>query len=141
MDPRPTQLPTVMDRCLKQIQRRYTLPPDAVNVTWAMSNPDKPVITDAVAVEVVLQNLIDNAIKYSNPGDVHVDICVAEAPRDKLEIEVRDQGMGLTPRQAKRVFKRFYRVKTEGRSSVRGTGLGLYVVRNLVERREEALRR
>ena len=135
VEPRPTQLPQVVEHCLRQIRRRHThIDEGAFTVTWAMSDPSRTVITDPVALEVVLNNLIDNAIKYSDPDDVRVEVRVLDAPRNRIAIEVSDHGVGLEQKQLKRVFRRFYRVSGQDRSSVRGTGLGLYVVRNLVER-------
>jgi signal transduction histidine kinase len=75
-----------------------------------------------------VSNILDNAIKYS--GD-HVDVSVQiEMPDEKrVVLRVRDRGVGIPAHALKRVFKRFYRVPGRPSSQVKGTGLGLFIVR------------
>ena len=78
-------------------------------------------------------NLVDNAIKYS--GDrVKVGVEVARLGARRVGINVRDQGIGITRHELKRVFRRFYRLPAALRSRVRGTGLGLSIVRAVARR-------
>jgi two-component system phosphate regulon sensor histidine kinase PhoR len=86
---------------------------------------------DARALEQVLVNLVDNAIKYGPEGG-----CVGLAAREQGEmvrIEVRDEGPGIAPHQRGLVFERFYRVDPGGSRQMGGTGLGLAIVKNLTE--------
>jgi len=86
-----------------------------------------PVLADEHAVESVLTQLLENAVKYSpDGGAVRVR---AVAGRDEVEVSVSDEGIGLRPGEEERVFDRFAR----GASSVRGTGLGLFIVQRLVD--------
>jgi two-component system phosphate regulon sensor histidine kinase PhoR len=84
------------------------------------------------ALEQVLSNLVENAIKYS-PEGAKVTLVVRALQRASC-VEVRDRGRGIAPEHHARIFERFYRVD-EGRArSEGGTGLGLAIVRHLVAR-------
>ena len=82
--------------------------------------------TDPTAVETVLTNLIDNAVKYSDPP-VEVRVVGRRDAKGRTTISVIDHGIGLEKTEARRVFGRFYRVESEAVRRRRGTGLGLYV--------------
>ena len=89
---------------------------------------------DPVAIETVLRNLLDNAVKACVAGrgrNVWVD---AKADDGFIRIDVRDDGSGFAPDDAARIFEKFYRLGDEMRRSTPGTGLGLYLVRGLAER-------
>jgi signal transduction histidine kinase len=116
-------------RCAAGVTRRAHLPGDAVRVDIP---PDLQIVTDAVALAAVLENLIDNAIKYSGET-VDVVVSAAAIPgKSQVAIEVRDRGIGIPRTHLRRVFERFYRVPDEAVRERRGTGLGLYVVSALV---------
>jgi signal transduction histidine kinase len=80
---------------------------------------------------VVVRNLIENALKYS-PGDTPVDIGVA-ADSDVVRIWVADRGTGIPDEEKPRVFEQFYRVASLETRAVGGAGLGLFIVKQLVE--------
>lgn len=82
---------------------------------------------DAAAYNLVVRNLLDNAIKYS-PGAAHVQLVAARVGA-RAFIEVRDFGVGLAPRERERIFAQFYRVGDEMVRGSSGTGLGLFLVR------------
>jgi signal transduction histidine kinase len=94
--------------------------------------PDElPIHADRDRIGQVLTNLLDNAMKYS-PGGGRVAVH-AEARGNGVEVTVADEGIGLTPEQAERIFERFY--QADGDSSARrpgGLGLGLYITRAIV---------
>jgi signal transduction histidine kinase len=85
---------------------------------------------DADELRTVVTNLLDNAVKYSNDG-VRVNVAVAAASPDTVWVRVQDRGVGIPHKQLKRIFRRFYRVQTRGLKQVKGTGLGLYIVRSI----------
>ncbi|MBO6933740.1 MAG: HAMP domain-containing histidine kinase [Deltaproteobacteria bacterium] len=89
------------------------------------------VVTDEAALEIVLKNLVDNALKYS-PKDAGIEIGAERDERGRAILEVRDHGMGIERRHLKRVFNRFFRVQKPEVRQRRGTGLGLFVVSALV---------
>lgn len=86
---------------------------------------------DVDELRTVLSNLVDNAVKYSR-DDVHVAIEVAAPSPDTVWLRVKDRGAGIPRTQLKRIFNRFHRFQTRG-SKVKGTGLGLYIVRSIVK--------
>jgi signal transduction histidine kinase len=86
---------------------------------------------DPEALRTVFRNLVDNAVKYGGAAprvEVHLR---AEGREGRLE--VRDHGIGVERAELERIFERFYRVGDEMVRSVRGTGLGLYLVREIVQ--------
>jgi len=84
-------------------------------------------------VQAAVSNLIDNAVKYSGNN---VDVTVDTAPADDgyITVRVMDRGPGIPPTELKRIFKRFYRVPGSLAMRVKGTGLGLYIVRSVARR-------
>jgi signal transduction histidine kinase len=83
---------------------------------------------DAEELRTVITNLLDNAVKYSGT-DVRVTVSLAAPTPDTIWVRVQDRGVGIPRKQLKRIFKRFYRVQARGIRQVKGTGLGLYIVR------------
>ena len=77
-------------------------------------------------------NLLDNAIKYA-PAGTRIEVAVA-AEGGNVVTRVRDEGPGIPAGEHARIFEKFYRLDPEQRSGVSGTGLGLYISRELVER-------
>jgi signal transduction histidine kinase len=86
---------------------------------------------DASALRQVLLNLLDNATKYG-PREQVVRVCL-ESSGGMVKITVEDQGPGVPPPERKVIFQRFRRLERDRRSSVAGAGIGLAVVRELVE--------
>jgi signal transduction histidine kinase len=82
----------------------------------------------------VLGNLLDNAIKYSPDGG-RIDVIIAPED-DRLRFTVRDQGLGIPPGEQERIFEKFYRLDAAMSRGVGGSGLGLYICRELVARME-----
>ena len=95
---------------------------------------DTRVIADPEKLRQVLTNLLDNAVKYSPEGGrVEVDL---ERTDSRLRIAVRDEGIGIPPSEFERIFEKFYRLDPDLTRGVGGTGLGLYICRELVRRME-----
>jgi len=89
------------------------------------------VLADPQLVRQVVMNLISNAIKYNNPGG-RLDIRIA-AQNDALEWSVRDTGMGIPRAAQSRLFEKFFRADNAVAQEVEGTGLGLHLVRLIIE--------
>ncbi len=87
---------------------------------------------DRASLRVILLNLVDNSIKYSE-GVAKIKI-VASSKDDKTLFSVEDEGVGIDNREQKRVFDKFYRVTSAYRQTSQGYGIGLYHVQKLVER-------
>lgn len=87
---------------------------------------------DRLHLETAFHNIIDNAIKYSN-GSVDITIDIEENHRDST-VKIRDNGMGISPQYLKNVFDKFFRVPQGDAQSIKGFGLGLYYVSNIVKK-------
>ena len=104
---------------------------DAVNVT------DENILCDKLRLNQVLLNLVSNAIKYTGSGGkISVRIIQKASASDGMapyEIRVKDNGMGMTPEFAERVFEAFERENTSTISGIQGTGLGMAITKRIVE--------
>jgi signal transduction histidine kinase len=119
--------PLVAD-CIVITLLRHHLPPESIQLAPTPGNVRLHVRAVAEDLRTAVLNLLDNAVKYS-PNGVHIRCSLAISRYTNVALTITDTGVGLAPNQFKRIFKRFYRVP--GRNSVRikGTGLGLFLVR------------
>lgn len=115
--------------CAEAVRIRHRLAPEEVALDV---DPGLVVSTDSAALEIVVNNLIDNAAKYSaRPARVRVH--GRREADGRAVLEVSDDGIGIDRKNLKRVFQRFYRVEDPEVRERRGTGLGLFVVSALVK--------
>jgi signal transduction histidine kinase len=122
-------LSELAEACAQAVRSRHGLELEEIRVSI---HPELIVTTDRAALEIVVNNLIDNAAKYSErPARVEIRAC--RESDNKVRIEVSDTGIGIDQKNLKRVFHRFYRVEDQEVRQRRGTGLGLYVVWALVK--------
>jgi signal transduction histidine kinase len=111
---------------------RERLPESLTLTTQTEANGDAAALGDRNRIEQVLMNLIDNAIRYSPEGGT---VVVTAAPtRTGVRVEVGDEGVGIAPSEHHAVFEKFYRADPQQRAVPSGTGLGLYICRELVRR-------
>jgi two-component system phosphate regulon sensor histidine kinase PhoR len=94
---------------------------------------DALMLGDADALEQVLSNLIDNAIKYGKEGGAITARVELDADHARVAVSVEDNGPGIAPEHLPRLFERFYRVDPARSRSLGGSGLGLSIVKRLVE--------
>ena len=94
---------------------------------------DLRVIADRTTLETILRNLLDNAVKACIAGQGHSIRLEARQTDARIEFSVTDDGLGFPPEDAAMIFEKFYRLGDELRRSTPGSGLGLYIVRRLVE--------
>jgi signal transduction histidine kinase len=87
---------------------------------------------DPEELRTAVSNLLDNAIKYS-VGNVDVSVSVETPDEKHVELKVRDRGVGIPSDELKRIFRRFYRVRGRTSARVKGTGLGLFIVRSIAK--------
>lgn len=93
--------------------------------------PLYPVQIDVNLITRVISNLVENAIKYSGPGSV---VEVNTWDDDKwVYVEIKDNGVGIPSEELSNIFEKFYRIKNDANHSIKGTGLGLYLVKYFVE--------
>jgi two-component system phosphate regulon sensor histidine kinase PhoR len=106
--------------------------PPTVSVGFEAGDHLPRVAADLDKVRQVLVNLVENAIKYSpDGGQVEVGV---EQRDDAVRFHVRDEGLGIPPQEQERVFEKFYRADPQMIRGVGGTGLGLYICKELVGR-------
>ena len=107
--------------------------PEGTRVSLEPGQEDVPrVAADEGQLRQVLTNLIDNAVKYSPAGgDVQVRV---EAAGEYVRFTVADEGLGIPPGEQSRIFEKFYRLDPDMTGGIGGTGLGLYISRELVRR-------
>ena len=110
---------------------RTHLPPN-LELEVGDTNGVPSVAADPDKVRQVLSNLLDNAVKYSPDGGV-IRLSVEDGG-GKVRFVVRDEGLGIPPGERQRIFEKFYRLDPNLTRGVGGTGLGLYICRELVER-------
>jgi two-component system, OmpR family, sensor histidine kinase SenX3 len=132
--PMPVDFGAVVEECLALARSRHHLPADAVSGTVRhVHEASFQVLGDEDDLKAMVSNLIDNAIKYSGP-QVHVAVELEQADPATATLRVRDQGIGISQAERKRIFKRFYRIPGAISTRVKGTGLGLFIVRTVVTR-------
>ncbi|MTB49334.1 sensor histidine kinase [Lewinella sp. W8] len=93
----------------------------------------RPVVGDRLGLTSVAVNLLENAAKYSQPNPV-IHTSLQRGGARELIWEVSDNGIGIPDREKRRIWTKFYRVGSEDTRKTKGTGLGLYIVKRLVER-------
>lgn len=103
------------------------------NVTLSIPPELPPIMGDRLALTSAVDNLLDNAVKYSPPGSPVVCEAEAEADGRELTIRVRDRGYGIAAEDRDHVFEKFYRGNGEISREVKGAGVGLSLVRQIVE--------
>jgi signal transduction histidine kinase len=104
------------------------------SVTIAVEMPDDLKLTiDPTVLGTVLRNLLDNALKACVAGGGRSIALRGARTAHGVELAVADDGIGFPPEDAALIFEKFYRVGDELRRSMPGTGLGLYIVKRLVE--------
>jgi signal transduction histidine kinase len=122
----PVDLTAIVRDAAEDVQRAHGLAPEAIAIARR-----RPLVAlgDAGELAVVFRNLLENAVKYSEPP-VEVRIALSESADGRVRVEIADRGIGIAPRELRRIFRRFYRV---GRDAA-GLGLGLFIVNSLVRR-------
>jgi two-component system sensor histidine kinase KdpD len=122
------ELPDLIDSALAR------LGPDGTRRQVKLDLPDHlvPVLVDEVFIGQVLANTVDNALKYGGP-DVPIQVSARRLGDGLVRLTIEDGGRGVPPDAIPRLFEKFYRVPRQGEGSRRGTGIGLSVVRGLVE--------
>jgi signal transduction histidine kinase len=101
-----------------------------LQLLWSRPNFAPLVMLDEDKIQNVLMNLIDNAIKYTPQGKVEISISQKE---NDLVLCIKDSGIGISPETLGRLFKKFVRSEESRHINANGTGLGLYIAKNIIE--------
>ena len=124
---------SLVQECVSVVRSGRHLPAEALRLDAIVHENVATVEGDPEELRTAVANVLDNAVKYSGQK---VDISVkVETPDEKhITLSVRDRGVGIPAQELKRVFKRFYRVPNRTLTHVKGTGLGLFIVRAIAKK-------
>ncbi|MEY4755375.1 MAG: hypothetical protein RJA34_273, partial [Pseudomonadota bacterium] len=134
MDAQPVCLPSLLRDMVDLMQA----PAQNKGLTLRLDMSDgqpRAVVGDAVRLRQILMNLLGNAIKFTEQGEVSLDVALTDAPDDRVTVAmvVRDTGIGIPDELQPLLFKPFSQLDATSTRRSGGTGLGLYIVRCLVE--------
>jgi len=130
----PVDLSRIVRDCLALARTRHHLPEAALSYREALLNGSSPrLLGDEEELKAAVSNLVDNAVKYSGP-EVRVAVELEQPEAAQATLRVHDQGVGIPPGELKRIFRRFYRSPGAIAVRVKGTGLGLFIVRSVIKR-------
>ena len=120
----------IVRECATLARTRHHLSEESIRmVDYTLSSPF--VQGDSEDLRSAISNLLENAVKYS-PGKIAITIEILDEATDLL-VRVTDKGQGIPQGELKRIFRRFYRVNARLRQKVKGTGLGLFIVRDIAK--------
>ena len=124
-------LELLLTECITITNQRHNLPPEAIELEPAPGVVRLRVLGIAEDLRTAVLNVLDNAVKYST-GTVHIRCSLAIERYNSVAIRITDSGVGIPPGHEKRIFKRFYRVPGRTMVRIKGTGLGLFLVRAIL---------
>ncbi len=96
---------------------------------YAEFNDSAFILADKNRLKQILINIIGNAVKYTQKGEIKV---ITEKNKDNLVIKVIDTGIGMSAEDQKRLFQKFYRIRSKETNSITGTGLGLWLTKKMI---------
>ncbi len=126
----PIEIEPLVAECVATTLRRHRLPPEAVVLEPVPGAVKLRVEGVADDLKIALLNLLDNAVKYS-PDGVKVRVALSISRYSFVKIAVTDSGVGIPADQLKRIFNRFYRIPGRYSIKIKGTGIGLFLVRTI----------
>ena len=130
----PVDFHVLVRDCLEVARTRHHLPPEALEYKETIQNGTSVrVAGDPEELRTAVGNLLDNAVKYS-PKGIHISVELDAAEAERVVLRVEDRGIGIPKHELKRIFRRFYRVTQRSLSQVKGTGLGLFIVRSIARK-------
>lgn len=119
---------SLVSECMELARSRHHLQPEALCYSGAPNGSGIIVQGDPEELRTAVSNVLNNAIKYS--GDrVAVSVQIETPDEKRVVLRIRDRGVGIPADDLKHIFKRFYRSRSRSLSRVKGTGLGLFIVR------------
>ena len=124
-------LAPIARECVDLARTRFHLDDGALQ--YVEGTDHAVVLGDADELRAAVWNLIDNAVKYSQ-GQPRIRVEVASAENQRYAVRVTDNGVGISPAELKRIFKRFYRIPASVAVRTKGTGLGLFIVRSVARK-------
>jgi two-component system, OmpR family, sensor histidine kinase SenX3 len=128
-----TNFSQIVQEGVELARLRHALQPETLRFLAPSPGDEITVVGSPVELRTVVANLLENAVKYSGP-ERNIVVEIATPDEDTVLLRVQDNGIGIARAELKRIFKRFYRVFSRSTDQVKGTGLGLFIVRSIVRR-------
>ena len=120
--------------CVSLARTRFHLSDDALVYEERVQHGPPVVFGDPDELKAAVWNLLDNAVKYS-PAGVSITVRLEDTDGDRVAVRVSDRGVGISPVDLKRIFRRFYRgVPASVAVRAKGSGLGLFIVRSVAKK-------
>ena len=119
-------LEILIEECVQLLKQKF---PNAIlNVNLIQEMPE--ILADYSAIRSIIINLLENAVKYSDMvPEINIGLT---SNNERCSIEISDNGIGIDQSERKKIFEKFYRVGNEDQRKTKGTGLGLYIVDQIV---------
>ncbi|NOQ68279.1 hypothetical protein GQ568_02460 [Patescibacteria group bacterium] len=122
-----------LEPIIQEIISQLKIPADEKKLLLEYKEPKEKlplVLADPERLKQALINLIGNSIKYTEKGSIEV---TTKIENDKLEIKIADTGIGMSAEEQKHLFEKFHRVQNEKTAKIIGTGLGLWITKQIIE--------
>ena len=130
----PLDMSGLVEECVEVARSRHHLQPSALRYeSPGMNGNGARVFGDPEELRTAVSNLIDNAIKYS-PDHVDISVSVSLPDEKHVSVSVSDRGVGIPTAHLNRIFRRFYRIPNRPTARVKGTGLGLFIVKAITKK-------
>ena len=131
----------VFEDLITELQENIKRPAEekGISIYWPVLDKKLPILkTNKIYLKEILMNLLVNAVNYNKSGGrVQLE---AEEQSGKLMIKVKDNGIGMASQETEHLFEEFYRIKTAETKNIEGTGLGLFITRELLKRLGEEIK-
>jgi signal transduction histidine kinase len=119
-------LEILIDECVQLLKQKF--PSAIIKVNLIQEMPE--ILADYSAIRSVIINLLENAVKYSDSvPEINIGLT---SNNERCNLEISDKGIGIDQSERKKIFEKFYRVGNEDQRKTKGTGLGLYIVDQIV---------
>ncbi len=127
--PTATNLASLIEENIKQFKEKAK--EKEINISFKKEGSCLEAVVDPEKIKLVLQNLIDNAIKYNDKGGSILIKLTSD--KKNLTVSVKDTGLGIPKEQQKKIFSKFFRAKNVMKSDSEGSGLGLYINKEIIK--------
>jgi signal transduction histidine kinase len=133
------ELYPLVAECVAIVLSRHHLDPSAIQLAEVPGNVRLFVLANQDDIRTAVLNLLDNAVKYS-PNGVQVQCRIGIERYTWVLLSITDNGLGMATRELDRIFKRFYRAASSDQVKIKGTGLGLFLVRTIARQHGGSIR-
>jgi signal transduction histidine kinase len=120
-----------LSECLYSCVNTFILPRNNMEKMDLRIEENVTIVSDKQAVTMMINNLLSNALKYALPESV-IEVGLSKTPKN-ISLWIANDGPGISDKEKKMIFDRFYRIEDDRTRKTKGTGLGLFIVKNLAE--------